>query len=56
MIFDLLFGTFYQSARRPPVDIGIQEAMPATLGAQIAWPFRRHPPERFEVPEEQLAA
>jgi sterol desaturase/sphingolipid hydroxylase (fatty acid hydroxylase superfamily) len=41
MIFDLLFATFYKSPRRPPVDIGIKEPMPATLGAQIAYPFRR---------------
>jgi sterol desaturase/sphingolipid hydroxylase (fatty acid hydroxylase superfamily) len=41
MIFDLLFGTFYKSRRRPPVDIGINEPMPATLVAQIAYPFRR---------------
>ncbi|MCC6919977.1 MAG: sterol desaturase family protein [Alphaproteobacteria bacterium] len=54
MIFDLMFRTFYKSPRRPPVDIGIQQPMPATLMAQIAWPFRRHPP--FDVPEERLAA
>lgn len=41
MVFDLLFGTFYKSPRRPPVDIGINEPMPATLIAQIAYPFRR---------------
>ncbi len=41
MLYDVLFGTLYLSARRPPVDIGIEEHMPATLGRQIAWPFRR---------------
>ncbi|MFT3811081.1 MAG: sterol desaturase family protein [Micropepsaceae bacterium] len=41
MLFDLLLGTHFVSARRPPVDIGINEPMPATLGAQIAYPFRR---------------
>lgn len=41
MLYDLLFGTHYVSARRPPVDIGIEEHMPETLGRQIAWPFRR---------------
>lgn len=55
MIFDLLFGTFYKSARRPPVDIGISEPMPATLGAQIAYPFRRRPESDDEF-QERLAA
>ena len=41
MLFDILFGTHFVSARRPPVDIGINEPMPATLGAQIVHPFRR---------------
>ena len=40
MIFDLLFGTFFNAARRPPTTIGIHDAMPATLRGQIAWPFR----------------
>lgn len=47
MLFDLAFGTWFNAPRRPPVDIGISEPMPATLGAQIAHPFRR---------EEKLAA
>lgn len=41
MLFDLLLGTHFTTSRRPPVDIGINEPMPATLGAQIAHPFRR---------------
>ncbi len=41
MLFDLLFGTHFLTRRRPPVDIGIDEPMPATLGAQIAHPFRK---------------
>lgn len=41
MLFDIMFGTHFVSSRRPPVDIGINEPMPATLGAQIAYPFRR---------------
>lgn len=43
MLFDLLFGTFFNPDRRPPADIGIREPMPATLAAQIAHPFRRRP-------------
>jgi sterol desaturase/sphingolipid hydroxylase (fatty acid hydroxylase superfamily) len=41
MLFDLLFGTFINPNRRPPAKIGIREPMPATLGAQIAHPFRQ---------------
>ncbi len=41
MIFDQLFGTFFNPARRPPRDIGIRDDMPATLAGQIAYPFRR---------------
>ena len=41
MFVDLLFGTFfYPAKRRPPVDIGIRDPMPATLGQQILHPFR----------------
>lgn len=41
MIWDLIFGTFYNPAgRRPPTDIGIQEAMPEAFLHQLAWPFR----------------
>lgn len=50
VIFDLLFGTFYKSPRRPPVDIGISEPMPATLGAQIAYPFRKRSAAEYEEP------
>jgi len=41
MLFDLLFGSFFNPDRRPPADIGIREPMPTTLAAQIAHPFRR---------------
>lgn len=49
IVFDILFGTHYVSPRRPPVDIGIDEPMPDTLGAQIAWPFRRDDDAPAEV-------
>ena len=41
VVFDLLFGTFLNPRRRPPADIGIADPMPATLGGQILYPFRR---------------
>jgi sterol desaturase/sphingolipid hydroxylase (fatty acid hydroxylase superfamily) len=44
MLWDLLFGTFFnESHRRPPSDIGIADYMPPGFLAQLAWPFRRIP-------------
>jgi len=39
MLFDHLLGTFLFPARRPPVDIGISEPMPASFLAQLRNPF-----------------
>lgn len=40
VIWDLAFRTFFDdSSRRPPVDIGIREHMPATFFGQLAAPF-----------------
>lgn len=39
IIWDLLFGTYYNGNYRPPVDIGIPEYMPKKFLYQIAWPF-----------------
>lgn len=41
MLWDWVFGTWFNPNRRPPADIGIAEAMPAGFAAQLAWPFRR---------------
>jgi sterol desaturase/sphingolipid hydroxylase (fatty acid hydroxylase superfamily) len=41
VLFDQLFGTFFNPDRRPPAVIGIREAMPATLTGQIMFPFRK---------------
>lgn len=40
MLWDMLFGTFYKPARRPPADIGIREDMPTGFLQQLAWPLR----------------
>ena len=40
-IWDLVFGTWFNEARRPPATIGIREAMPARLDEQLMWPFLR---------------
>ena len=41
MIWDLVFGTFYNDpARRPPAEIGIRDAMPKTFFGQLIEPFR----------------
>ncbi len=41
MFWDLLFGTFFNAARRPPENIGIAEYMPPGFLGQIAYPFVR---------------
>jgi sterol desaturase/sphingolipid hydroxylase (fatty acid hydroxylase superfamily) len=43
MLFDQIFGTFYNSARRPPADIGIAHPMPATFLGQLKAPFTSQP-------------
>ena len=43
MLFDQLFGTYFNSARRPPSDIGIAHPMPATFWGQIKAPFSKIP-------------
>ncbi len=42
VLFDHLFSTFYFPARRPPVNIGINEHMAATFLGQLRQPFARH--------------
>jgi ornithine lipid hydroxylase len=39
VLFDLLFGTFFNPNRRPPAVIGIKEAMPKTFLGQVKAPF-----------------
>lgn len=39
MLWDMLFGTYFNEPRRPPVDIGIKEHMPPRFRHQIIWPF-----------------
>jgi sterol desaturase/sphingolipid hydroxylase (fatty acid hydroxylase superfamily) len=40
VLWDLVFGTYFDdSRRRPPTVIGIREAMPATFVGQLAAPF-----------------
>ncbi len=41
VLFDHLFATFYFPARRPPVNIGINEHMAATFLGQLRQPFMR---------------
>lgn len=41
MLWDLVFGTYYDDTRRrPPVEIGINAAMPRSFLGQIVEPFR----------------
>lgn len=43
MIYDQIFGTYFNSDRRPPRDIGISHPMPDTFWAQLRIPFSRDP-------------
>lgn len=43
MIYDQLFGTFYNSPARPPRDIGIKYPMPEGFWGQLRIPFTREP-------------
>ena len=43
MLFDQLFGTYFNAPRRPPADIGIHQPMPETFLGQLAIPFTRAP-------------
>lgn len=39
VIWDLLFGTYYNADKRPPAFIGIPEYMPPSFKYQLLWPF-----------------
>jgi len=39
MIWDHLFGSYYDADYRPPADIGMKDYMPRAFGKQIIWPF-----------------
>lgn len=41
MVWDWVFGTWFNENRRPPADIGIAEAMPTQFRRQIVWPFQK---------------
>lgn len=41
VVWDLVFGTWYLPSRRPPLDIGIDDPMPAGFIGQCLAPFRR---------------
>lgn len=41
MLWDWVFGTWFNEKRRPPVDIGIKDDMPPRFRDQLVWPFKR---------------
>ena len=41
MIWDWVFGTWFNAARRPPADIGVPDAIPPQFWAQVLWPFQQ---------------
>ncbi|MBI2233872.1 MAG: sterol desaturase family protein [Micavibrio aeruginosavorus] len=51
VLWDILFGTWFNENRRPPADIGISEAMPPRFIDQVLWPFRRPQPAQSHAPE-----
>lgn len=46
MLWDCLFGTYFNPPGRPPVDIGIDEDMPPGFLQQLTHPFAGRPPGR----------
>lgn len=40
VLWDMIFGTYFDEARRPPAKIGIKHAMPRGFLAQLLMPFR----------------
>lgn len=43
VLFDMLFGTYFNENRRPPVNIGISHPMPDNFFAQLKIPFTSQP-------------
>lgn len=41
MLWDMVFGTWYNPDRRPPANIGIDDVMPERFVDQLLYPFRR---------------
>ncbi len=41
MIWDWVFGSWFNVSRRPPSDIGVHEPVPERFVQQIFWPFQR---------------
>lgn len=44
VLWDQIFGTYYNPDRRPPVDIGVDEYVPRTFWQQLISPFRKSIP------------
>ena len=40
MLWDWAFGTWFNANRRPPVDIGVPDAIPTQFLGQLLWPFQ----------------
>lgn len=51
MLWDIVFGTWFNEARRPPANIGISESMPPRFIDQLIWPFRRQTAQQPEAAE-----
>jgi sterol desaturase/sphingolipid hydroxylase (fatty acid hydroxylase superfamily) len=51
VLWDMVFGTWFNENRRPPADIGISEQMPVRFIDQVIWPFRRQKATQNSIPE-----
>jgi sterol desaturase/sphingolipid hydroxylase (fatty acid hydroxylase superfamily) len=53
MLWDILFGSFYNADYRPPQDIGMSDVMPLKFRHQIIWPFLSAKAKQKIMPEYQ---
>ena len=51
LLWDQVFGTYFNEARRPSADIGIQTYMPPTFVGQMVHPFRKEQGVAVELTE-----
>jgi len=50
MVWDLIFGTYFDADRRPPAEIGIEGQMPASFTGQLFQPFKREGRQDIPLP------
>ena len=53
VLWDLLFGTYFDEERRPPENIGIKEYMPPGFLQQLVYPFMRNAARDWKNPPKE---